>query len=525
MKYYLTTPIYYINDKPHIGHAYTTIVSDILAHYHRLRGADVFFLTGVDENSLKNIEAAEKLGMADSIQEYLDMQSALWQQTWDSLGITYTDFIRTTEDRHKQGVEKFWLRVQANGDIYKGTYEGFYCVGCEAFIRETDLVDGTCQYHEKEPKKLVEENYFFALSKYRERLLAHLEEHPDFVQPQSRRNEIINYIRDHIEDVSISRQSMKWGIPVPNDQSQVVYVWFDALINYLTGIGYGWDDGLFAKYWPADLHLVGKEIIKFHCAIWPAMLMSAGIPLPDRVFAHGFFTIDGQKMSKSLGNAIDPVAIAQVHGMDAMRYFLLREVPFGGDGDFSYERFSQRYESDLSKGIGNFVSRVLAMAEKAGGGTLLSLPLNAQTLEEHTAAAGDENIVAERVAETWQEYEEAFERIKPDNAIEAVWHLISFGDKYIEERKPWAVFKEDKKAYTDIMKTLCELVRQVSLMLYPFMPETALKIWRQLGVEDAHKKLYLEKLKGWAAVPIEKVVRGKALFPPKIETGSPPARG
>ncbi|MEK7123124.1 MAG: class I tRNA ligase family protein [Patescibacteria group bacterium] len=307
MKYYLTTPIYYINDKPHIGHAYCTIVADVIAQYHRLRGDDTFFLTGIDENSLKNIESAEKIGMGDRIAEYLDMQAAIWQQTWDSLGISNDYFIRTTEEHHKQGVEKFWRRVQAQGDIYKGEYEGFYCIGCEEFIRPTDLVNGQCPIHKRDPEKLLEKNYFFAASRYRDRLLEHIEKNPNFIQPQSRRNEVINYIQNHFDDISISRETMKWGIPVPDDPKQVVYVWFDALINYLTGIGYGWDDELFTRWWPCDLHLVGKEIIKFHCALWPAMLMSAGIPLPERVFAHGFLTIDGQKMSKSLGNAIDPV--------------------------------------------------------------------------------------------------------------------------------------------------------------------------------------------------------------------------
>lgn len=513
MKYYLTTPIYYINDKPHVGHAYCTIAADVLAKYHRMRGADVFFLTGIDENSQKNIEAAEKLGMGDRIQEYLDMQAAVWQQTWDSLGITNDDFIRTTEERHKQGVEKFWKRVQEQGDIYKGEYEGFYCIGCEEFIRPTDLVNGLCLIHKREPEKLLEQNYFFACSRYRDRLLAHIEQNPDFIQPQSRRNEVINYIRDHFEDISISRQTMKWGIPVPGDPEQVVYVWFDALINYLTGIGYGRDDELFNRYWPAALHLVGKEIIKFHCALWPVMLMSAGIPLPQRVFAHGFLTIDGKKMSKSLGNAIDPVEIAKIHGIDAMRYFLMREVSFGGDGDFSYERFSKRYETDLSKGIGNFVSRVLAMAEKDGGSTPISLPLSAQLLEGHAATAQKENMVVERVAEVWQEYEDAFDRIRPDEALEAVWHLISFGDRYIEEQKPWAIFKTDKEEYTQVMGILLELVRQASLLLYPFMPETARSIWRQLGVEDAHEKQYLSYLKEWRSVVGERVSRGEALFP------------
>lgn len=511
MKYYLTTPIYYVNDKPHIGHAYTTIVSDILTLYHRLKGDDVFFLTGVDENSLKNVEAAEKIGMGDKIQVYLDMQAAVWQQTWDSLGISYSYFIRTTEEQHKKGVAQFWERVAAQGDSYKGTYEGYYCVGCEAFVRESDLEEGLCPVHKKEPQRITEENYFFAASKYRDRLLEHIEKNPDFVQPVSRRNEIINYIRDHFEDVSISRQSMKWGIAVPGDPDQVIYVWFDALINYLTGIGYGWDDALFAKYWPADLHLMSKDIIKFHCALWPAMLMSAGIPLPERVFAHGYFTIDGQKMSKSLGNAIDPVEIAKLHGVDALRYFLVREIPFGNDGDFSSERFGQRYESDLAKGVGNFVSRVLAMAEKVERHS-------EQREESHEdtgslAATRDDEKVQERVREVWQEYEEAFDRTRPDEALDVSWRLISFGDKYIEERKPWVILKNDKEAYTEVIGVLLELVRQVSVLLYPFMPDTAQKIWRQLGVDTKHKELYLATLKEWRAVPITTVKRGDALFP------------
>ncbi len=502
MKYYITTPIYYVNDKPHIGHAYCTVISDIFAQYHRLRGDDVFFLTGVDENSLKNVEAAEKLGMGEKIQEYLDMQAAVWQQTWDSMGISYSYFIRTTEERHKEGVAKFWGRVAAQGDIYKGTYEGYYCVGCEAFVRESDLEEGLCPIHKKEPQRITEENYFFAAAKYRDRLLDHIEKNPDFIQPLNRRKEIVNYIQDYFDDVSISRQSMKWGIAVPGDPDHVIYVWFDALINYLTGIGYGWDDALFAKYWPADLHLMAKDIIKFHCALWPAMLMSAGIPLPERVFATGFFTIDGQKMGKSLGNAIDPVEIAKTHGLDAFRYFLCREIPFGGDGDFSNERFTQRYESDLAKGVGNFVSRVLAMALLRPSG--------------YGAAGPDGNrdsSVQERVRETWQEYEDAFERTRPDEALEAAWRLISFGDKYIEDKKPWVILKNDKEAYTEVMGTLLELVRQVSTLLYPFMPETSMKIWRQLGIEAQQKELYLATLKEWGAVPITNIQRGDPLFP------------
>jgi len=507
MKFYITTPIYYVNDKPHVGHAYSTIICDILALYHRLKGDDVFFLTGVDENSQKNVEAAEKLGMGEKIQEYLDMQAAIWQETWDSLGITYSDFIRTTEDRHKKGVTQFWKRVSDSGDIYEGTYEGFYCVGCEEFIRPTDLVDGLCPIHKKEPQKLTEQNFFFSAKKYRERLLSFIDDHPDFIRPQTRRNEILNYIRDHFDDISISRQSVKWGIPVPGSPEQVVYVWFDALINYLTGIGFGWNEDLFVKYWPANLHLVGKEITKFHCALWPAMLMSAGLPLPEHVFAHGFFTIDGQKISKSLGNAIDPLEIAKKYGLDPFRYFLVREIPFGGDGDFSYDRLEQRYESDLQKGVGNFVARVLAMAEKIGaqlsGGD-----------GESGDVREDEAEIQERVNEVWNEYEEAFDRFAVGDALESVWHLISWGDRYIEEKKPWAILKENKVEYTRIMGILLELVRQVSILLYPFMPQTSEKIWRQLCVEKKHKEQYSEKIKIWRAVSIPQIKREGALFPP-----------
>lgn len=498
-RYYITTPIYYVNDKPHIGHAYATVIADTLARYHRMKGDDTFFLTGIDENSLKNIEAAEKLGMVDRVQEYLDMQDAIWRQTWDSLGMTNNDFIRTTEERHKKGVNKFFDLVNKHGDIYKGTYKGFYCNGCEEFVRKSDLVNGLCPFHKDPPEEIEEENYFFAVSKYRDKLLEHIEQHPDFIQPDYRKTEVVNFIKNHLEDFSISRQNVSWGIPFPIDSSHVVYVWFDALINYLTGIGYGTNDELFKKFWPANAHIVGKEITKFHCAYWPAMLMSAGLPLPNKVFIHGFFTIDGKKISKSLGNAIDPTEIAQKYGIDAMRYFLLREIPLGGDGDFSFARLGERYVADLAKGLGNFTSRVLTMASK--------------DYTSHTGAVCEEPL-AGALADAWNDWTEGFESYRIEHALNALWKLISTGDKYIEDTKPWVLSKSDKERYTTVIQALIEALRHISVMVYPFMPTTAEKIWSQLGIDEKQRVLTVEQSRAIGAIAIQKVSKSESLFPP-----------
>src|SRR5574337_172781 len=375
-KFYLTTPIYYVNDKPHIGHAYTTIAADTLARFQRLKGDDVFFVTGTDENSQKNVQAMEKAGESD-LAAYLDRMAGTWRKTWQDLDITFDDFIRTTESRHLAGVERFWEAVKTSGDIYEGQYEGLYCTGCEAFKTESEIVNGRCSLHpNRDLERIKEKNYYFRLSAYREELLKLYEEGSDFVMPESRRHEIRNYVTDHLTDISISREakSVAAGIPVPGDESQRIYVWFDALVNYLTVVGYGTDEQRFKRFWPADLHLVGKDIIKFHCALWPAMLLSAAkndsllrdadgrALLPKQVYAHGFFTIDGQKISKSLGNAIDPRTLIEGYSLDALRYFLLREIPFGEDGDFSEERMSSRYNTELGNTFGNLVNRTIAMS-------------------------------------------------------------------------------------------------------------------------------------------------------------------
>ncbi|MBI4272633.1 methionine--tRNA ligase [Candidatus Uhrbacteria bacterium] len=499
MKFTITTPIYYVNDKPHVGHAYATIVADTFARYHRLIGDDVFFLTGTDENSQKNVEAARAAGKTN-IQAYLDTQSAVWKETWKQLDISFDDFIRTTEDRHKKGVIDFFNLVREKGDIYKGTYKGLYCKGCEAFVRESDLVNGLCQFHKKTPEVIEEENYFFRCSKYRDQLLSYIEDNPDFVQPVSRRNEIINYIRDHFEDVSISREKSEWGIPLPIDSTHVMYVWFDALINYLTGIGFGWDEKLFDRYWPADVHIVGKDIIKFHCALWPAMLLSAGLPLPKRIFAHGFFTIDGERIGKSMGNAIDPLEIAQIHGLDVLRYFLLREIPFGGDGDFSFARLELRYASDLAKGIGNFVSRVLSLAEKIS----YSYEKN---LGEH------EKEAQEACKSAHAQWKQGFEAYALHDCLDAAWDLIRHGDQFIDRTKPWSLITNEKTNAIQIIGILVELVQQVSVLVYPFMPHTAEQIWERLGIKNTQIIGEHSIIGSWRSFKISHIQRGSPLFP------------
>lgn len=494
-KYYVTTPIYYVNDKPHIGHLYTTIVADVLARYHRLRGKDVFFLTGTDEHSQKNVEAAEKNGY-DKIQEYLDMMSDNWKSTFADLGMTFDDFIRTTDARHKKGVEKFWRIVKEKGDIYLGEYEGLYCTGCEAFLGKSDLVEGVCGIHKKEPERIKEKNFFFRLSDYREALLKHIDDNPEFIRPKSRRNEVRSYVDKFMEDISISRESMEWGIPVPDEEgSHVIYVWFDALLNYMTGIGYGTDDEKFGKYWPADLHLVGKDIIKFHCALWPAMLMSAGIPLPKQVFAHGFFTINGDKMSKSLGNAIDPKVIAEEYGMDVVRYFLLREITFGEDGDFSVDRLRQRYTGELANDLGNLLHRTLSMTDK---------------YLEGKVPPG----TADDLGEKWKQYEESVETLDFAHALDAIWGILRDSNRYIDDTKPWELAKSDTDKLETVLYTLLERLRHVAWMLVPLAPDVAQKIFVQLGRPNELSENSYDDAKVWGGMRENATIaKGEPLFP------------
>lgn len=463
-KFYVTTPIYYINDKPHIGHAYSTFAADVLARYHRQKGDHVMFSTGVDENSQKTVQAAAAAGQ--DLAAYTKSMSDVWEQGWKEAGISNDAFIRTTDAKHKAAVKEFIKRVEAKGDIYDGTYEGWYCVGCEEFKKEEDLVDGLCPLHKKKPDFIKENNYFFKLSNYQQPLLDHIKAHPEFIQPESRRNEVVAFIERGLHDFSVSRSTQKWGIPWPGDEKQVVYVWFDALLNYLTVAGFpnaGYED-----LWPADLQIVGKDIIKFHCIYWPAMLMSAGVALPKTVFGHGFFTIDGQKVSKSLGNAVDPVELAGAYGIDALRYYLLSEFPFGADGEFSRDRFESVYNADLANDLGNLVQRVRVMITKYLDGKIGELPPHSHDITP---------------------YEEAMAALKLDKALAEVWLLIRGLNQFIEEEKPWVLAKSDVGHLAEVLHHAVTDLNQIAMLLMPFMPTTAQKIVATFADGQAHEDI------------------------------------
>lgn len=449
----MTTPIYYINDVPHIGHAYATISADVLARYYRekLGKENVLFVTGTDENSQKTILAAEKA--QQTTEQYTNETATKWQEAFKTLGITNDRFIRTTDADHIATVQDILQKVYDAGDIYKGTYEGLYCVGHEAFMKENDLVDGLCPDHKKAPEHIKEDNYFFKLSKYQDKLLDYIEEHPEFIQPESRRNEVVSFIKTKgLEDFSISRESQTWGIKLPFDDTQVAYVWFDALINYVTAAGYGTDE--FSKWWPADLHIVGKDIIKFHCIYWPAMLWSAGLDLPHQVFAHGFFTTKGEKISKSLGNAINPLKIVEEYGNDALRYFLLREIPFGSDGDFSFERFNVLYTSELANTLGNLVSRLAAMLGKYND-SQYDTTINPAPLVEL------EDFIVNR---------------QFDKYLSSLFARLTELNGAIEENKPWELAKTDLLKTNIFLSSLVTEIVQIGHALMPFLPDTAKKI-------------------------------------------------
>ncbi|MEK7473709.1 MAG: methionine--tRNA ligase [Patescibacteria group bacterium] len=537
-KYYITTPIYYVNDKPHIGHAYTTVVADALARFHRLRGDTTRFLTGTDENSQKNIQAMEAAGETD-LKAYLDRMATTWFDTWRELEISTDDFIRTTEPRHLAGVERFWHAVKESGDIYEGTYKGLYCVGCEAFKTETELIGNTCPLHPNNAlEQIKEKNYFFKLSAYRKELLKLYGSGNDFVMPESRRHEIHNYVADHLTDVSISREakSAPAGIPVPGDEGQRIYVWFDALLNYMTAVGYGTDEALFSKFWPADLHLVGKDIIKFHCALWPAMIMSAakndpllrnadGSPkLPKQVHAHGYFTIDGQKVSKSLGNAVDPREFVPQFGFDAVRYFLLREIPFGEDGDFSRERLAIRYSTDLGNTFGNLVNRAIAMSKKYFDGNVPPADTDKASMPFGNKSAWDGKGGLDAIR---HEVESAFVRHRCDEVLAAIWDGVGEekksglfqANKLIEETQPFKLVKEDPEAVANILYALLESIRWYAWMLQPIMPKISSHIFEQLGL-DAEKELstgWDQGLKWGGLKPGAALGEPKPLFPRSAE--------
>jgi methionyl-tRNA synthetase len=491
-KYYVTTPIFYVNDKPHLGHFYTCLLADVLARHHRMRGEKVLFLTGTDEHGAKVAQAAAKADKDP--QSFTDEVSARFRLLADTLNISNDDFIRTTEPRHIRAAQELWSRAAASGKIYKKKYSGLYCVGCEAFKTEKDLVDGKCPDHQKVPEKLEDENYFFKLTDYKDDLQKLFKSRPDFVVPSGRFNEVKGWVNE-LEDVSISRsrKQLKWGVPVPGDGDQVMYVWFDALTNYLTAAGF--PDDKYREYWPADVHVIGKEISRFHAVLWPAMLWAAGVTPPMQVAVHGHISVEGQKMSKSLGNVIDPFEFAQANGLEPMRYFLLREMPFSSDGDFSAARFRERYTGDLANGLGNLVSRVLAMIEKYEGGVVPA--------------------VAPAVIEpTWLAYQNHLDAYEFHLALNDVWDVIGSADKLVNDREPWVLAKTDRAELAKLLYVLAETLRHVSVMLWPFMPETAEKILDRLGCSASIGKEPLSELQAWGLLkPGTKVTRGDPLFP------------
>jgi len=498
--FYLTTPIYYVNDVPHIGHAYTTVAADVLARYKRLMGHDVYFLTGSDEHGQKVEKAAMTAG--ETPLELADRVVKRFQALWERLGISHNDFIRTTQERHKKGVAHIFKDILDKGDIYLGEYEDWYCTPCETFWTETQLIDGRCPDCNRPVEKLKEESYFFRMSKYQDQLLAHIESHPDFIQPKSKRNEIISFVKEGLRDLSVSRTTFTWGIPVPGNDKHVIYVWFDALTNYITALGYPETADEYKRFWPVNVHLIGKDILRFHAVYWPTFLMAAGLPLPEKVFAHGWWTIEGQKMSKSLQNVVEPNMLIDKYGVDAVRYFLLREVPFGLDGDFSHAALVQRINSDLANDLGNLLSRSTAMAVKYFNGVL---PQPAELNESDLA-------LKKRTEEMIAAVEGCMDDLAFSKALQAIWEVISAGNKYIDESAPWTLAKDPalKDRLATVMYCLLESQRIVHIILSAFLPATADKALASLGGGEERSLVGL----AWGGLKEGAVItKAEALFP------------
>lgn len=504
--FYITTPIYYPSGNLHIGHAYSTVASDAMARYKRMRGYDVMYLTGTDEHGQKIQQAAEDAGMSPQL--YVDQIVDNIQDLWKKLKITNDDFIRTTEERHKVIVQKIFSQLLEQGDIYLDNYEGWYCTPCESFFTELQLENGNCPDCGRPVQKVKEESYFFKMSKYADRLVQYYEENPTFIQPESRKNEMLNnFIKPGLEDLAVSRTTFDWGIQVKEDPKHVVYVWIDALTNYITALGYGTDDdGKFQKYWPADVHVMAKEIVRFHTIYWPIILMALDIPLPKKVFAHGWILMKDGKMSKSKGNVIDPVVLIDRYGLDALRYYLLREVPFGSDGVFTPEGFVERMNFDLANDLGNLLNRTVAMIDKYFDGEISQF---------NKSETNEDKELEQFISETVVKVEESMEGMQFSVALTSIWKLISRTNKYIDETAPWVLARDEdqKERLGNVMAHLAESLRVVGVMLQPFLTEAPKQIFKQLGVED-------ETLQTWESIYEQgqikvgtQIQKGEPIFP------------
>jgi methionyl-tRNA synthetase len=503
-KFYITTAIDYVNANPHIGTAYEKIAADFIARSRRLLGYDTRFLMGNDEHSINVARAAAAEGLTPLA--YCDRMEARFRAVWETLQVSCDDFIRTTEARHARAVGAVFAAIHAAGYIYKGKYEGYYCDSCEAFKQEKDLVGGDCPLHRRPPRWLEEENYFFALSRFAPMLREHIHRHPEFVRPEVRRNEVLALLDSGLEDISVSRSGADWGIPLPIDATHVVYVWFDALINYIAALGYPDDpERLLQRYWPCDLHVIGKDITRFHCIIWPAMLHAAGIPLPRSVWAHGFVSVSGERMSKTLGNVIAPAAAVERFGADAFRYLFLREVPFDRDGDFSWAAYTERYNADLANDLGNLLARTLAMVQRYWDAQVPPLE----------AADGRDRPLLDVLQRAAVEYVQQVEGFAPHAALAAVWSTIQAANRYIETTKPWELAKNpgERARLGTVLRNLLEVLRCASIMVYPAMPAKAAEMRRQLGLPDDFSRLRYTSELVLEPRPWSRVHPGPALFP------------